>query len=103
MKMIKRLSHEIKHNIHEAREKIEEAYKLRDTDKSVADWYRDMAAAHMQLNGNGHNMVAKMVADARERMRDNPMLPGMIAVYDDMHAEIVAEAAEVNAMISAYK
>ena len=37
MRMIKKLSHEIKGNIYEAKEKIETAYKLRDTDRTIAD------------------------------------------------------------------
>ena len=103
MRMIKKLSHEIKGNIHEAREKIEIAYKLRETDRSAADWYKDMALAHMQFNNTGHTLVTRLIAESREHMKDNPLLPGMIAVYDDMHADIMAEAAEVHGMISAYK
>lgn len=103
MKMIKQLSHEIKHNIHEAREKIEIAYKLRDTDKTAADWYRQMAAAHIEFNSTGHSAVAKLITEARAKMEHNPMLPGMLAVYDDMHAEVMKDSAEVSAMIQNYK
>ena len=103
MRMIKKLSHEIKGNIYGAKEKIETAYKLRDTDRAIADWYKDMALAHMQFNNTGHTLVSRQIAEARESMKDNPLLPGMIAVYDDMHSDIMAEAAEVHGMISAYK
>ena len=103
MKMIKQLSHEIKHNIHEAREKIEMAYKLRDADKAAADWYRQMAAAHIEFNSTGHSAVAKLITEARAKMEHNPMLPGMLAVYDDMHAEVMKDSAEVSAMIQNYK
>ena len=30
-------------------------------------------------------------------------MPGMVAVYEDMHADIMRESAEVQAMIAAYK
>lgn len=103
MRMIKKLSEEIKGNIHEARNKIGEAYKLRDTDKAVADWYKEMAAAHMQFNTNGHSNVARLIADARSKMGNDPLLPGMMVVYDEIHADIMREAAEVQAMITAYK
>ena len=103
MKMIKMLSEDIRENIHEAEEKIQTAYKLREKDRAVADWYRDMAVAHLNFNNTGHTIVARMIHEADAAMKDNPMLPGMKAVYAEMHADIVAEAAEVQGMISAYK
>lgn len=103
MKMIKLLSDEIRENIHEAREKIKKAYEMRDKDKAIADWYKEMAAAHLKFNDTGHNIVVHMINEAREKMAGNPMLPGMIAVYDEIHADVVKEAAEVQAMISTYK
>ena len=103
MKMIKQLSEDIRHNIEEARDKIGTAYKLREKDKAAADWYKMMAAAHMEFNNVGHSNVTRLIAEARQHMADNPMLPGMIAVYDDIHADVMKDAAEVSAMIAAYK
>lgn len=103
MRMIKVLSDEIRGNIHEAREKIKKAYEYRDKDKSVADWYKEMAAAHMRFNDTGHNAAVSLIKEAREKMSGNPMMPGMLAVYEEIHADIAAEAAEVQAMITAYK
>ena len=103
MKMIKHLSEDIRRNISEARDKIGTAYKLREKDQAAADWYKDMAAAHLSFNNNGHAAVARLINDAKTKMADNPLLPGMIAVYEDMHADIMKEAAEVQAMIAAYK
>lgn len=103
MRMIKRLSDEMWGNIHEAKEKIMQAYKLRDEDKAIADWYKDMAKAHMDFNGVAHTQVKRLIDHAKEAMKDNPMTPGMLAVYNEMHADIMAAAAEVSAMISAYK
>lgn len=103
MKMIKMLSDDMWENIHEAKDKIKEAYKLRDKDKTAADWYKEMAAAHMTFNNNGHANVKRLIDEARMTMADNPMTPGMLAVYNEMHADIMAAAAEVNAMIAAYK
>ena len=103
MKMIKKLSEDIRENIREAREKITTAHRLKTEDKTAADWYRDMAVSHLGFNNAGHAMVAKLITDAETKMKENPMLPGMKAVYAEMHADIMVEAAEVQGMISAYK
>ena len=103
MRMIKQLSDEIRENIHEAKEKIRMAYKLKDKEKGVADWYKDMAAAHLTFNTRAHECVTKMINEAKTKMADNPMTPGMIAVYEEIHADIIAENAEVQGMINAYK
>lgn len=103
MRMIKQLSEEIKGNICEAREKIRTAYELKDKNKTAADWYKEMAAAHLNFNTRGHEIVAKLIAEAKAQTPDNPLMAGMIAVYEDIHADIVCDNAEVQAMISAYK
>ena len=102
MKMIKMLSEDIRHNIEEAKDKIGTAYKLKEKDKAAADWYKMMAVAHMDFNSTGHNNVTRLISDAKQQMDGNPMMPGMIAVYEDLHADIMKEAAEVNAMIAGY-
>lgn len=103
MRMIKKLSDEIRCNIREARDKISEAYRLRDKDKIVADWYRDMAIAHLKFNETGHSNVSRIINEARMEMHDNPLTPGMIAVYEEIHSDVIHESAEVQAMIAAYK
>lgn len=103
MRMIKKLSEEIRCNIREARDKIGEAYKWRDKDKAIADWYKDMAASHLKFNEMGHSNATRIIADAKTKMADNPLIPGMIAIYEEMHSDIMRESAEVAAMISAYK
>ena len=103
MRMIKHLSDEIRHNIHEAREKINEAYKLKDKDRGVADWYKQMASAHLEFNTVGHGNVVRLINEAKANESANPMMPGMIAVYEEIHADIMKESAEVSAMIAAFK
>lgn len=103
MKMIKMISEEIKGNICEAREKIGMAYKLREKDKAAADWYKDMAAQHMAFNTAGHANVKRLIDDAKVKRADDKLMPGMVAVYEDMHADIMRDSAEVQAMIAAYK
>lgn len=103
MKMIKMISDEIKGNISEARDKIGMAYKLREKDKAAADWYKDMAAQHIAFNTAGHACVKRLIDDAKAKHADDKLLPGMVAVYEDMHADIMRDSAEVQAMIAAYK
>lgn len=103
MKMIKMISEEIKGNICEAREKIGMAYKLREKDKAAADWYKDMAAQHIAFNTAGHACVKRLIDDAKAKHADDKLMPGMVAVYEDMHADIMRDSAEVQAMIAAYK
>ena len=103
MKMIKMLSEEIKGNICEAREKIGMAYTLREKDKAAADWYKDMAAQHIAFNTAGHANVKRLIDEAKSKHADDKLMPGMVAVYEDMHADIMRDSAEVQAMISAYK
>lgn len=103
MRMIKQLSSDIKGNICEARDKICMAYKLRDKDKGAADWYKEMAAQHLAFNQAGHANAKRLIDDAKVKLADDKLMPGMLAVYDDMHADIMRESAEVQAMIAAYK
>lgn len=103
MRMIKMLSEEIKGNICEARDKICTAYKLKEKDKSVADWYKDMAAQHLAFNQVGHACVKKLIDEAKAKRADDKLMPGMVAVYEDMHSDIMRDSAEVQAMIAAYK
>ena len=102
MRMIKKVSDAIRGNIHEAREKIEMAYRLYEEDRNVADWYKDMAAAHIAFNEKGHSCVVRLIDHAKAHEANNPMLPGMIAVYNEIHADLKREAAEVQAMIQNY-
>ena len=101
--MIKQISGDIRCNICEAREKICTAYKLREKDKAAADWYKDMAAQHLAFNTAGHANVKRLIEDAKVKRADDKLMPGMVAVYEDMHADIMRDSAEVQAMIAAYK
>ena len=103
MRMIKRLSDEIRQNIHEAREKIRTAYNLREKDRTSADWYKEMAVAHLSFNTNGHANIVRLINEAKAKKADNAVVPGMMAVYEEVHADLIREAAEVQAMIAAYK
>lgn len=103
MKLIKRLSDDMRGNVREAKDKIKEAYRLREADKGAADWYKEMAEAHLRFNTNGHATVKRLIEQIKLSHNENPMTSGMLAVYNDLHADLIAETAEVQAMITAYK
>ena len=100
MREIKHVVKDIEHNIREAREKITRAYNLMESNRPFADWQRDMAAQHLTFNGRGHEIVKKMIADVAAST--DPLAPGMRAMFEDMHADLMRESAEVKAMIDNY-
>ena len=102
MKEIKRATDIIKANLREARDYIEEAYRLRDVSRSTADWCKEMAVGHMAFNTKGHAIVEQLIKTAPTADKSE-LVPGMLAVYSLIHADLAAEAAEVRAMIDTYK
>lgn len=106
MKLIKQLSNEISGNIEEAKEKIRIAYSLKAEAPEAAAWYREMAAAHVGFNTNGHAVVKKLIdtykaSDAYKR--EPEYANGMIAAWESMHNDLAAKSAEVKALIDGWK
>ena len=69
----------------------------------------DSSAAAVLLQQQGYTCGGAMLdllpegndaADARS-VAQRPLYPGMQAAYDEMHADIIQDAAEVQAMIAA--
>lgn len=100
MREIKHVVKDIEHNIREAREKITRAYNLMESNRPYADWQRDMALQHLTFNSKGHELVKKMIADVASST--DPLAPGMRAMFEDMHADMMRDSAEVKAMIDNY-
>lgn len=106
MKIIKRISNDIACNIEEARDKIRTAYELKAEHPEAANWYREMAAAHIGFNQSGHAAVKKLIEAHKasdEYKRKPEFADGMIAAWEAMHNELVSKAAEVKAMIDGFK
>lgn len=97
------VAEKIESNIEEAHRLISKAYELRETDKATADWFKDMAAKHLEFNTAGHTIVTKKIADYDASGKNSPLAPGMKAMYRDKHAKITRKAAEVQSMVSTYK
>ena len=100
MREIRDVVKTIEHNIREAREKIEKAYHLMDHNRPFADWQRDMASKHLEVNAKGHEIAKKMISDVAAST--DPLATGMRAMFEDMHADLMRETAEVKAMIDSY-
>lgn len=103
MKMIKWASDIISGNIREAEKYIAKAYELREINREAADWCKEMAAKHLEFNGKGHELVKRLIADYNASGKNNELAPGMQAVYNEIHADLIRRAAEVQGMIAAYK
>ena len=97
------VAEKIEGNLDEAHRLIGKAYELRDTDKATADWYKDMAAKHLEFNTPGHAIVVKKIAEYDASGKNSPLAPGMKAMYNDKHAKLNKRTSEVQSMISTYK
>lgn len=106
MKIIKRLSNDLAGNIEEARDKIRVAYELKAEFPEAAAWYREMAAAHINFNSNGHAAVKKLIdahKNSEEYKRNPAYADGMIAAWTVIHDDLIAKTAEIKAMIDGFK
>ena len=103
MKMIKWATDTIAGNLREARKYIYKAYVVRDECHDAADWCRDMAVKHLEFNVKGHDLAKKLIANYADSGNHSVLAPGMKAVYDCIHADLIRENAEIQAMIQAYK
>lgn len=106
MKIIKRISNDLAGNIEEARDKIRVAYELKAEFPEAAAWYREIAAAHINFNSNGHATVKKLIdahKNSEEYKRNPAYADGMIAAWTVIHDDLVAKTAEVKAMIDGFK
>lgn len=103
MKMVKWASDIIAGNIREARKYIDKAYELKEKSPMAAEWCKDMAAAHLQFNVRGHDYVKKLIAQRMASGESNELMPGMKAVYEELHADMIRDAAEVHAMIDRFE
>jgi len=106
MRTIKMLSRDIETNLCEAEDKIDTAYRLRSEHPAIAMWYKDMAAAHCTFNQKGHDLVMQEINAYKnsDEYKNHPeYADGMMAVWNDKHAEIMSKSARIKSMIDSYK
>lgn len=102
MRMIKTLSDSIRENIREARRHIDKAYALRDECRVAADWYKSMAATHLDFNNAGHAAVKKLIDEHKASGKHTDFDAGMLAVYEATHTDLIRDAAEVRYLIDQF-
>lgn len=103
MRMVKWASDIIAGNIREARKYIDKAYELKEVSPMAAEWCKDMAVSHLQFNARGHDYVKKLIAQRMASGESSELMPGMKAVYEELHADMIRDAAEVHAMIDRFE
>ena len=96
------------HNVAEAREKINKAYQWREKHHGIADWYRSMAATHLDFNVGAMQMVKNGLQEVRNEHGHNADMAaahramGRCEAYEEWLEQIGPESAEVKAMIDGY-
>lgn len=89
----------LKANLSEAKEYIEKAYQLFESDRQCADWCKDMALGHLQFNSNGRNVFASKINAFKTEEKNTELA---IAVYNGFNADIMKESAWIKSMIDNY-
>lgn len=103
MKMIKWASDIIAGNIREAKRYADEAFRLKDISPMASEWCRDMANMHLHFNDKGHDYVKRLIANYEASGENHELAPGMKAVYQEIHADLMHQTAEIKAMLDLYK
>lgn len=105
MLIIKQIARDIACNIREAEDKIGTAYSIRSDHPDEAEWYRDMAAEHLRFNDRAHSLIADLIdrykhSDAH--VEHPEYSAGMMAVWQEQHADLVKDSARVKAMVDSF-
>ncbi|MBP3411376.1 MAG: hypothetical protein J6M10_10325 [Clostridia bacterium] len=103
MHEIRRIAKNLAGNVHEAKEYAEKAHRYRDVCKMQADWYRDMAAKHLEFNLSGRQLFDKFMRDLAENPEAAQHLLGIRMAYEDWMRDIDEDTAKVQAMLAMYK
>lgn len=106
MKLFRQLSNDINGNIEEARDKIKTAYALKSDCPEAAQWYKEMASAHINFNSNGIQTIKKRMEafkSSEEYKRNSSYADGMIAAWEAMLTDIISRTTETKAMVDGFK
>lgn len=103
MKNIKVAADILKGNLREARKYIEMAIEYKDECPSLYDWMRNMAKAHLDFNQDGHTLIKRMIADYKMNGKNSELAPGMMAMFNVIHADIMKDEMELTAMLQNMK
>ena len=90
-------------NVHESSEKIRMAHGLKRDWRALADWQRDMAAAHLQFNAQGAKVVSNCMAAMRSDPSCDEICMGRLDAYAEWMDQINEDTMDVQTMIGGYK
>ena len=97
MKIIKKISHQIKEEAEGAIEYAKCAVHYKEEYPELARAYADMAEQELSHANRLHDFVVKFIAKAREKAEPPKW---MIEMWDEEHREILEEVAKAKTMIS---
>lgn len=96
------------HNVAEAREKINKAHQWKDKHRGIADWFKTMAAEHLEFNTGAMQMARNGLQEIRNEHGHSMdqsaahHAMGKCEAYEEWLEQIGPETAEVKAMIDAF-
>lgn len=103
MGRIAEILHDMWGNLMEAQDKIETAYEMAGKHKAAADWYKVMAAQHLEFNRMAHSMLADKIAKCEAAETTTERERGKLESWLDDLAMLQAKTARVRAMVEDYK
>ena len=103
MGRIAELLHDMWGNLMEAEAKIEEAYTLVSGHKQAADWYKIMAAQHIEFNRMGIALVGDLIAKGEVSGTITERERGKLEAYSDELGRLQAKTVRVRLMVEEYK
>lgn len=103
MKNIKITADIIKNNLREARKYIEMAIEHKEDCPHISEWARKMAKSHLEFNQDGHTIAKKLIDEYKASGNHSDLAPGMMAMFNVIHADLIKEEMELMAMIQSFK
>lgn len=100
MDVIKMMTPMIKSEIHDARDYAMKALQLKEHHPDLADMLLEISEEEMGHMKRLHDGLAKLIEAYRQEKGDPPA--PMLAVYDYLHKEQIADAAEVKTLQAMY-
>ena len=77
------------------------AYK--EKQKTIADWCKEMASAHIAFNSSGMSVAKKLIEEIRSSTDKPEYTEGALSVWMERMAELSSENITIKAMIDSYK
>lgn len=103
MQMIKWAYEHVRDNVEEAMGYAHKAMTLKEDHRAAADWCIEMAKGHLAFNTAGRNVLDKMMRDIKDMPEHANIAPGLLAVYNDLYADVMRRTTEVQTLIGMYR